>query len=80
MNHLTDPDSPRGRLHHAIRRCFTTSIATYYRTNPQYFDDERGRKGVSAMLALMHEVLNTVDNYQICEHGDRRVHTDDSTS
>ena len=68
-----DPNDPRARLHHAIRRCFSTSIATYYRRNPQWFDDERGRKGVSAMLGLMHEILNVIDGFQICEHGDRRA-------
>jgi hypothetical protein len=65
--------TPRARLHHAIRRCFSSSIAVYYRNNPQWFDDERGRKGVSAMLALMHEILKTIDDYEVHEMGDHRA-------
>ena len=67
-----DPNSPRGKLHHAIRRCFTKTITAHYRNHPDWFDDERGKKGVSALLGLMHDILNTIDDYEICDHKERR--------
>ena len=72
MTQPIDPASPQGRLHHAIRRCFTSAIAAYYKAHPEWFDDERARKGISALFALMHDVLNTVNDYEIRDHGERR--------
>jgi hypothetical protein len=63
--------TPRERLHHGIRRTFTSAIASHYKTYPHWFDDERGRKGVSALLALMHDILNVVDDFAIREKTDK---------
>ena len=68
-----DPESPRGRLHHAIRRQFSSTIATFYKANPQFLDDERGRKGVSAMLGMMHEILNEIDKYEIVSRKEEEI-------
>jgi hypothetical protein len=57
--------TPRGICHHAIRRHFSSAIAAYYRQNPGMLDSEDGRKVTSWLLALMHDVLNTIEEYEI---------------
>jgi hypothetical protein len=57
--------SARAKLHHAVRRHFSSAIARHYKEHPEWMDDERGRKKISMMLGVMHEVLNEIDRYRI---------------
>ena len=61
----TDPEHPRAKLHHAIRREFSNTLMQFYRANPQFMFDERSRKATSSMLGLLHAVLACVDEYEI---------------
>jgi hypothetical protein len=55
----------REECYHALRHCFTSCLAGFFRKNPAYMDDERGRKGTAALLGLMHDVLKLLDTYEI---------------
>lgn len=67
------PQDARPECYHAVRHRFTETLAKFYRKNPTYMDDERGRKGVAALLELMHEVLKTLDHYDITVKQERRA-------
>jgi hypothetical protein len=67
-------DTPRGRLHHCIRRAFADALDSYLRANPQKVDDPDIKSRIKALLALMDAVLQDVDSFDIVERasGEKR--------
>lgn len=62
---MKDQNDARAECYHAIRHRFTESLTRYLKKNPTYIDDERGQKETAALLEVMHEILNTLDDYNI---------------
>ena len=57
----------RVECYHSIRHRFAESLTRYYKKNPRFMDDERGQKEAASLLELMHEILKTLDGFDICE-------------
>ena len=62
---MSKPSDARADCYHAIRHCFAGALAAYLKKNPEYLDDLRSKKEMAAQLDLMHNVLNTLDRYDI---------------
>jgi hypothetical protein len=61
----------RAECYHGIRHRFTESLTRYYKKNPAFMDDARGQKETASLLELMHEVLKTLDGFEIMSKGER---------
>ena len=57
--------TPRARLHHRVRRAFGSAIAAYFRKNPELLLAPGSDDTVCALLALMENVLDHIDGYDI---------------
>jgi hypothetical protein len=58
---MPTPDSPRRKIHHAIRNEFTESITAYAIQHRHDIDDERTKAAICATLKLMDRILSAVD-------------------
>lgn len=60
-----NPESLRGRLHHAIRREFSADIARRFKADPDRYmpGNEDGRRELSRRMDVMHRVLLEVDEH-----------------
>ena len=66
-----EPLTARAQLHHKVRRAFGSSIATYFRKNPELLTAPGSDDTVVALLALMEEVLIKIDGYEIQTAADK---------
>jgi hypothetical protein len=57
--------TPRELCYHGIRHKFVEVMAKFYRANPSWFDDERGRKANAALLELCRQIENLLDTFEI---------------
>lgn len=59
------PEEIRADVYHAIRREFTSAMARFYKTHPEWINDERSRRNMSMLLELAHCTFKILDNYLI---------------